>query len=903
MSLAAGTRIGFYEVIALLGAGGMGEVYRARDARLQRDVALKILPDHLTDDPERLARFQREAQVLAALAHANIAHIYAIEDAPAEIGKTRALVLELVEGPTLADRIAQGPIAVDEAIAIARQIVEALDAAHEQGIVHRDLKPANIKLRDDGTVKVLDFGLAKLGSEAADASSFGTLSPTLSAAFTGAGMILGTAAYMAPEQARGKKVDKRADVWAFGCVLFEMLTGVKAFDGTDATEMIAAVVRGEPSWSALPADTPPAVVSLLRRCLQKDPRQRLRDIGDARYELEHTASPVIAASTATRLSWRAASAWALATVLVAIGAGLSAWLLKPSPERPVSRFEIPLNGSMQFTFPGRHMVAISPQGHLAFAADNQIYLRLRGQIEPINVRGTSTDAVNAARNPFFSPDGQWLGFWADGQLKKVSLSGGAPLTITPAQNPHGVTWAADNTVWFGQGREGIFRVSGDGGKAERIIQVKTSEAAHGPQLLPDARTVLFTLAGTGFGAWNEASVVLYSLDTGKQTVLFSGGTDARYVSSGHIVDSLNDALLAIPFDAARLRLTGGPVSLVEDVAQTVNGQTGAAQFSINESGSLVYIPQSSTTQSRIRRTLVMLDRKGGEQPIANAPPRTYRYPRFSHDGTRLALDIQDEDRDVWIWPFATGTLTRLTLESSQEQYALWTHDDARIVFSSSQSGPPNLYWQAANGTGKMERLTDSPNPQIPQAVTADGRLIFREETPDGGTDLMIMSLQGDRTPKPLIVTRFNERNAEVSPNGRWLAFQSNKSGGREEIFVTPFPETGKGEWQISPRGGTRPVWASDGELLYLQPAATGAPKLMTVTLKEANGALQALTPTALFDLDPVTTAIQGRAYDVSPDGQRILAVKSDATSVEQPAPKMILVQNWFEELKSRVVGR
>src|SRR5688572_17831983 len=376
MSLTAGTRIGVYEVIALLGAGGMGEVYRARDARLQRDVALKILPDHLTDDPERLARFQREAQVLAALAHANIAHIYAIEDAPTQIGKTRALVLELVEGPTLADRIAQSPLAVDEAIAIARQIVEALDAAHEQGVVHRDLKPANIKLRDDGTVKVLDFGLAKLGSETADASSFGTLSPTLSAAFTGAGTILGTAAYMAPEQARGKKVDKRADVWAFGCVLFEMLAGAKAFDGTDATEMIAAVVRGEPSWSALPADTPPAVVSLLRRCLQKDPRQRLRDIGDARYELEHTASPV-ASSAAPRRSWRALFAWASAPLLLAIAVGLAAWSLKPSSERPVSRFEIPLDAATQFTFPGRHMVAISPQGHLAFAADNQIYLRVR----------------------------------------------------------------------------------------------------------------------------------------------------------------------------------------------------------------------------------------------------------------------------------------------------------------------------------------------------------------------------------------------------------------------------------------------------------------------------------------------------------------------------------------------
>ena len=905
MPLAGGTRVGSYEVISLLGAGGMGEVYRARDPRLQRDVALKILPEHLTDDPERLARFQREAQVLAALAHANIAHIYAIEETPAAAGGTRALVLELVEGPTLADRIAQGPIPPDEAIAIAKQIAEALDAAHEQGIVHRDLKPANIKLREDGTVKVLDFGLAKLGADSAEGSSLGgSLSPTLSVAFTGAGTILGTAAYMAPEQARGKRVDKRADVWGFGCVLFEMLAGAKAFDGTDATEMIAAVVRGEPAWAGLPKDTPSALVALLRRCLQKDPRQRLRDIGDARYELEHALAPLHSTAVAapSRASWRAVALWGAVAVLLAGAAGTAAWLKKPQPERPVSRFEIPLPGATQFTFAGRHMVALSAQGHIAFAADNRIYLRLRDQLEPTAVRGTSSELVNAARNPFFSPDGEWLGFWTDGQLKKVAITGGAPVAITSAQNPWGVTWASDNTIFFGQGREGIFRVSADGGTAERIIQVKPSESAHGPQLLPDGRTVLFTLASSAFAGWNDAKIVTQSLDTGTRKEIFSGGTDARYVQTGHIIYSLNDTVLAVPFDASRLELTGGPVSLIEEVAQTSGGQTGAAQFSTNDAGSLVYIPHSGTIQARASRTLAQFDRKGSEHPLPSVPARPYRYPRFSHDGKRVALDIQDEEQDVWILTMATGTLTRLTLESTQEQYALWTADDAHIVFSSSQGAVPNLFWVPSNGNGKMQRLTDSPNPQYPQAITNDGRLIFREDTNEG-SNLMLMSLQGDRSAKPLIVTKFSERNAEVSPNGRWLAYQSNKSGGRDEVFVTNFAEPGKGEWQISPNGGTRPVWASDGELLYVQPMPTGAGRLMSVPVAESNGAFQHRTPAMLFDLDSASTVNPGRGYDVSRDGRMILAVKDDMADAARPVPTVILVQNFFEDVKRRVVAK
>ena len=908
MPLAAGTRVGSYEVISLLGAGGMGEVYRARDPRLQRDVALKILPEHLTGDPERLARFQREAQVLAALAHANIAHIYAIEETPAIAGGTRALVLELVDGPTLADRIAQGAVPVDEAIAIAKQIAEALDAAHEQGIVHRDLKPANIKLREDGTVKVLDFGLAKLGGDTADGSSFGgSLSPTLSVAFTGAGTILGTAAYMAPEQARGKRVDKRADVWGFGCVLFEMLAGVKAFDGTDATEMIAAVVRGEPAWAALPKDTPPAVIGLLRRCLQKDPRQRLRDIGDARYELEHANAPVAtqAAASPARPSRRQMVAWVAAAVVLALGVGVGAWLLKPEPELAVRQFEIPLAAPHQFSFLGRHIVAISRQGHIAYAANNQIYLRRRDELVATPVTGAAGSVVNAPRNPFFSPDGEWIGFWADNQLQKVATTGGAAVPLTRANNPWGVSWGDDGTILYGQGPDGIYRVSETGGTGEQIIKVKTPESAHGPQLLPDGRTVLFTLAPQQ-QSWNQAKIVAQSLDSGARTDVLNGGTDARYFPTGHLVYALNGTLLAVPFDASHLKVTGGVVSLVENVAQTNVNQTGAAQFSLAPDGTLVYVPASSTLPGGANRTLVWLDRQGRETAL-KVPLRAYRYLEISHDGTRVAFDSQDENRDLFILNLATGVTTPITFDQTVEQFVLWTPNDERVIYASAVAGTPNVHWRAANGSGQPERLTTSLNPQLPQAVTPDGsQLIFVEITPGRADDLMIVPLTGERRPRELIATAFRERNAAISPNGRWLAWESNKSN-RDEIWVTPFPVSAtNGEWKVSVQGGTRPIWVSNSELAFVEAGDTGGARLVSVAVRESNNALQADLPVKILDnIDRYTPFPTGRTFDISSDGRRILTVRTPPSPTEDgdTVPRMIVIQNWVEELKRRVVAR
>jgi serine/threonine-protein kinase len=902
MSISPGSRIGAYEVVSLLGAGGMGEVYRARDPRLQRDVALKILPLQFAADGERLARFQREAQVLASLTHANIGHIYGLEDG--------ALVLELVEGPTLADRIGQGAIPVDEAVAIARQIADALEAAHEHGVIHRDLKPANIKVREDGTVKVLDFGLARMNAAPEMTSALGaTLSPTISLAFTGVGVILGTAAYMAPEQARGKSVDKRADIWAFGCVLFEMLTARRAFDGTDATEMIAAVVRGEPDWPALPRETPARLRALLRRCLQKDPKQRLRDIGDARPELDASPdAPAVSAPSPSdrRRSWLRLAVFGAGAVALAALAVAAAIALRTEPARALARFVIPLPDGHNFTFAGRHLIAVAPNSsHIAYSANNQLYLRAADQLEAVPIRGTEGAGNAGGRSPFFSPDGRWVGFWADGALKKVSVSGGAPVVLCAAGNPWGATWSSDNTILFGQGTAGISRVSGDGGTPEVIITVKAGESAHGPQLLPDGRTVIFTLASPPVGAWNEAHIVAHSLDTGMRKILVEGGTDARYVETGHLVYALNGSLLAVPFDVDAVAVTGGPVPLIDEVGQSAGGgQTGAAHYSLSRNGTLVYISDTAGVTGSPPRSLVWVDRQGKEEQL-KAPSRTYRYPRVSHDGTRVSLDIQDQNRDVWIWSLAGATLTRLTLDPAQEQYGVWTPDDRRIIFASARNGTPNLYWQAADGTGGVEQLTDSPNSHFPQAVTPDGKELVLRETIAGDANIMVMALNGERQVRPLVVTPFIEQNPELSHDGRWLAYESNESG-RVEIYVRPFPNVGDGRWQVSTAGGTRPLWARDGRELFYVESTAGAVSLQRVPIT-LTPTFSAGTPVKMFDVDAATanTSI-GRIYDVSSDGRRFLMIKSAAPATpDAPASRIVvnLVQNWFEELKRRVPTR
>ena len=911
MALASGTRIGSYEVVAQIGAGGMGEVYRARDTRLKREVALKILPDSFANDPDRLARFQREAEVLASLNHPNIAAIHGLED--------RALVMELVEGEDLSQRIARGALPLDEALAVAKQIADALDAAHEQGIIHRDLKPANIKRRDDGTVKVLDFGLAKLGPGGADAPSAPgtTHSPTLSLAFTGVGIILGTAAYMSPEQARGKTVDKRADIWAFGCVLFEMLAGRRAFDGTDATEMIAAVIRAEPEWPALPPATPPKLIAVLKRCLQKDPRLRARDIGDLRFELDEVSRAPAPGDTSTALArmplWRRAIPYA-AVILLTVGLTASvAWLLRPAAfDRPVARFVINLPENERFTNTGRHAVAISPDdAHIVYGANGRLNLRRLDQLVATPIRGTEgapTSPQESARNPFFSPDGRWIGYWQNGQLKKVSVTGGSAVVLCAADNPWGASWSADNSILFGQGPKGIMRVAEAGGTPELVVKVDAGESAHGPQLLPRGRGILFTLRPSG-AQWDESRIVVQSLTTGERKEVIKGGTDARYLPSGYLVYALESTVLAVPFDVDTLNVTGGAVPVLDLVARAATTFTGASHFSVSARGTLVYI--EDLVDAGGNRTLTWVDRNGREAAI-NAPARPYRYPRLSPDDLRIAVDTTDEQQDIWIWNLKGETATRLTMDPATDSGGLWTANGERVIFYSMRAGSRgitagNLYSQASDGTGQAERLSDSPNNQMPNAVSPDGKLVFAEGPAIGGSDLRLLPLQGDRRAQPLVQTEFTERNAAISPNGRWLAYQSNDTG-QFEVYVRPFPNVDADRQRVSTGGGMAPVFARNGrEIFFMTPRGES---LMAAEILESAGsaAFRTNTPIKLFDTSGYMTPNgggganrpAGRTYDVSADG-RFLMIKDVSVREGAPAPQLItVVQNWVEELKRRV---
>ena len=729
MPLTPGTTLGPYTVAAKIGEGGMGEVWQARDTKLDRDVALKVLPEAFTSDPDRLARFEREAKVLASLNHPNIGSIYGLEEAEG----IRALVLELVEGPTLADRIKQGPIPIDEALPIAKQIAEALEAAHEQGVIHRDLKPANIKVKADGTVKVLDFGLAKaFQPDASDPNM--SMSPTISltAAATQMGMVIGTAAYMSPEQARGQAVDRRADVWAFAAVLFEMLSGRRVFDGRDVSETLAAVIKSEAPWEALPSDTPATVNTVLRRCLEKEPKHRIRDIGDVQLAMEGAFETTVGTQSEPEVApqlqlWQRPIPLALAGLALLGLGGLAVWsLARPAPQA-VTRFEVPLRAGETFTGRGRHAVAASPDGReIVYATTDGLSLRSLDQVAPVLVAGTD----GSAREPFFSADGQWIGFYAGGQLRKVATSGGAPVTLGEANNPWGVSWGTDDMILYGQGSDGIWRVPGTSGTPEVVITMEDGEFAHGPQVLPGDEWVLFTLRPAGVGLWDAAQIVMQSLVTGERVVLIEGGRDARYVETGHLVYALNGVVFAVAFDRDARQVLGGPVPLVEGVRDT--NVTGAVQFSVARNGSLVYVPGLAGGGTVV--SLVWVGRDGDEERIP-APPRAYDRPRVSPDGTRVAVDIADGDNtDVWIWDLARETLTQLTFDEGVDDFPLWTPDSARVVFRSSREGG-GLFWKAADGTGQVERLKDGG--ARPYAWAADGRLIFEQ-----AADIGVLTMEG-----------------------------------------------------------------------------------------------------------------------------------------------------------------
>ena len=906
MALTVGSRLGHYDVTALIGEGGMGQVYQATDTKLNRQVALKILPEAFATDPDRLARFQREAQVLASLNHPGIAAIYGIEEAD----DTRALVLELVEGPTLADRIAQGPISIDEALPIAKQIAEALEAAHEQGVIHRDLKPANIKVREDGTVKVLDFGLAK----ALDTTPEGdpSQSPTLTAAATQMGVIMGTAAYMSPEQARGKPVDKRADIWAFGAVLFEMLTGQRAFDGGDVSDTLAAVIRSEPTWGLLPADIPSRVATVLRLCLDKAPQQRVRAIGDVQLAMAGAFDTTAGGSAETptiprQASWRQAIPIALALSAVSgVIVGLVVWSLQSDqPMRPVLRSAIavpaPERLMMASTSPD---MAISPEGgRVAYitgtpgdlTGPTRLLLQSLSDLQP------QTLADGNVYSPFFSPDGESLGFYdsAAAELQRVSVRGGtaAPICDLPG-DLRGASWGTDDTIVFAtEGTSsGLWRVPASGGVPQ---QLTTPDAAEGevehvwPQMLPGGQTVLFTVVAN---PEEDSRIVVLSLETGEEKVVVTGGFHARYASTGHLVYGARNALNAVRFDLEHLETVGPPFAVVDDV---MTKRLGSANFGMSESGSLVYVP--SATETTAERTMVWVDRQGREEPL-NAPAAPYDSLRISPDGRYVAVGVQDLgllSGDVMVYDLRRNTRSRVTVDPSGDLWPIWSPDGQRILFTSTRTGTTHIFAKAADGTGQAERLTTSETQvRWPESWSADGQtLVVMDFVANRGADLQVMSLGTENEPEGLIETEFNELHAEVSPDGRWIAYTSDESG-QPEVYVRPFPNVEDGRWPLSRDGGHSPVWAPSGEELFFRQST---PPSMMVVAVETDPTFNPGDPEVLFAAPYRASVFRSRPWDVSREGDRFLMVKEDATLGETHAgPQMILVQNWFEELKRLV---
>jgi len=928
MTLAAGTRLGPYEIVSPLGAGGMGEVYRARDTNLARQVAIKVLPEAFAQDADRLARLEREARTLGSLNHPHIAIVHGLE----KFEGTLALVMELVDGPTLADRIAQGPIPLDEALPIARQIAEALEAAHEQGIVHRDLKPANVKVRDDGTVKVLDFGLAKI-VEAGGASRAGggldaSQSPTITTpAMTMAGVILGTAAFMSPEQAKGRPADKRSDIWAFGCVFYEMLTGKRAFDGEDMTDVLGAVVRLDPDWQALPSDVPPLVRAGLEKCLVKDPRRRAGDISTVLFVLDKASSfpaPAAAVTSArgemTRLSRRRimlASSAAIVAVGVAIG---GTWFaMEPGVPRVV-RTTIATSGSASFTPNGNNLdLAVSPDGsRVIFRGLDGLVVRALDQLEPAVLRNLG--GGGNVQGPFVSPDGQWIGFASGNTLRRVAITGGSPVDIARMNGGlRGATWGPDGTIVFATSTAGgLQRVPANGGEPVALTKPDGGERHLWPELLPGGGHVLFTILPATGPQLESVEIGVLDLRTGASKMLLRGGSHAQYVSTGHLLYNGGGTLRAVGFDLDRLEVRGASVPLFDQAAMTANL---AVQGAVARDGTFVYLPvgaASATGQFGTPRSLVWVDRSGRETPV-DLQPRTYTYPRLSPDGTRAVLDIRDEQNDLWLWDVSRPTLTRLTFDPGTDYYPVWTPDGQRVAFYSAGQGG-NIFWLRVDGPGAAERLTASQTvPHYPYAISRDGRRLVFQESTKTGVDLSVLSLPARTAPpaqaaadpgepsqsdvKPLIHTEFIDTNAEVSPDGRWVAYQSNRSGGRDEIFVQPFPNVESGLRQVSTAGGTRPLWSRDGrELFYLD-----ANNLLTVARVQTAPTFSVINTVTLFKTAYFSgfggggQTVAGRTYDVSPDGRRFLMIKD--VNRDQAQANLVVVQNWFEELKRLVPTR
>jgi serine/threonine-protein kinase len=806
-----------------------------------------------------------------------------------------ALVMELVDGLTLADRIVQGPVPVDETLAIAKQIAEALEAAHEQGIIHRDLKPTNIKVRPDGTVKVLDFGLAKAMEPPGAISAGVTQSPTITTpAMTHAGLILGTAAYMPPEQARGRPADKRADIWAFGVVVFEMLTGQRVFTGDTISDTLASVLKTDPNWQSLPGAVPPRLRALLRWCLDKDPKRRLRDIGDARVKIEDLLAGAADETDAVIAGgvWmgRRVAHLTTAALVGAVVATTLAWMaFRPALPRLLRMTASPSNSAALSIDGSDRDISITPDGtNIVYTGNRgtQLFVRSLTKFEP----ATIFTASGMLHGVFTSPDGEWVGFvQGTNTLRKVTITGGSPITLlTMDGNSLGAVWASDNRIVFATANPatGLQRVSAEGGTAEVLT---TPDRARGdddhlwPEILPNNRGVLFTITPIR-GGLGDAQIAVLDSSTGTIKPLLRGGHHAHYVPGGHLVFAVGNSLRAVSFDLDRLELRGTPVQVISRLATTA---TGAADFAVAADGTLVYVDAPAAAAGL---TPIWVDRAGNETPTG-APPGSYQYPRLTPNGTGIALNASGDDGGFFIWDLPGGTLRR---QPGNNAGGLWSPTGRHMVFSSTQGGPaPNLYRQAANGGGVPERLTDSPNTQIATSMTPDGRaVIYHEITRGGGRDLrqLILPQPGEVARSvALIATRDDERNGIVSPDGRWLSYESDRSG-QFEVYVRPFPNVEEGEWQVSAGGGRQAVWTrSSRELFYV--ALDGS--LLIVSVNARGSEWSGGTPQKFLDNRYFSGGGVPRQYDVAPDGERVLVLKQGS---DQGSPQILVVFNWPTEL-------
>jgi serine/threonine protein kinase len=891
MTLSNGTRLSHYEITSQIGKGGMGEVYQAKDTKLGREVAIKVLPEEFAKDADRVARFQREAKLLAFLNHPNIAAIYGLEESDG----TNFLVMELVEGDTLDTRIKSGAIPVEEALKLALQITEALEAAHDKGVIHRDLKPANIKVTPDGKVKVLDFGLAKaFAGEQADLNL--SNSPTLSDMATQQGIILGTAAYMSPEQARGKEVDKRADIWSFGVILYEMFTGENIFAGEDVSSTLARVLERQPDFSTLFPSLHPKITEVLKRCLQKELPKRYHDIADTRLDLQEISEDPrgMLSQPSTRekaqLSRITSAKWGLLTAVLVIIAGIVVWVLKPTQSHKTAQVvrvidNLPVNlikGAGSYP-----ILAVSPDGReFVYGTSDGLYLRSIDNYEVKIIPGTKGESLS----PFFSSDGDWVGYYSpkEKKLKKIQIRGGLPTDLCELDGiPVMPSWGADENILYGDRGKGVMRISAGDGSPTLLIKAEQG-FIHSPQMLPDGKTVLYCLNGT---------VLVKNLEVEKPKELFRG-TTARYLPTGHILYSSENILYVVPFDLDKLEITGGAKDdpVFEGVSQIL---TGAAQYAVSDSGTIIYVPASDIPN---RSELVWVYMNGDVKPIGT-PPDEYQGTSISPDGKKIAFTISEgETSDLYVYDLLNDKRLRLTVGKKCTS-PIWALNGERIIFLYSDQNLNNevLSWVVADGRGEIVEVTSVPGLTLfPQSWSRDGKNVIVMESPGfGRLDIGMVSIEDPYEHQPLIYEDYREHGPKVSPDGQWIAYVSLELG-RPEVCVSPFPNVDQNKWQVSEGGGTDPLWSDDSRKLFYRRFNDA---IMSVLVQIEPG-FNTEKPKFLFD-DTYLGGIpaNGNSWDIHPDGQRFLMKKSVISEDNESrlfTPQVNIVVNWFEELKKKV---